>query len=68
MLREGGEVGEGAFDDLAVLPVGFAEKVAGGANRCLSPLLGWHQECEMGGSRRCTGLVGQPANPRRHRS
>ncbi len=29
-LGEGGKVGEGAFLDLAVLPVGFAEEVAGG--------------------------------------
>ena len=28
-LGEGGEVGEGAFLDLAVFPVGFAEEVAG---------------------------------------
>ena len=31
VLGEAGEVGEGAFLDLAVLPVGFAEEVAGGA-------------------------------------
>ena len=30
VLGEGGEVGESAFLDLAVLPVGFAEEVAGG--------------------------------------
>ena len=30
VLGEGGEVGEGAFFDLAVFPVGFAEEVAGG--------------------------------------
>ena len=30
VLGEGGEVGEGAFPDLAVVPVGFAEEVAGG--------------------------------------
>ncbi len=29
-LGEGGKVGEGAVLDLAVLPVGFAEEVAGG--------------------------------------
>ena len=28
-LGQGGEVGEGAFPDLAVLPVGFAEEMAG---------------------------------------
>ena len=31
VLGEAGEVGEGAFLDLAVLPVGCAEEVAGGA-------------------------------------
>ena len=30
VLGEGGEVGEGAFFDLAVFPVEFAEEVAGG--------------------------------------
>ena len=30
VLGEGGEVGEGAFFDLAVFPVGFAEEEAGG--------------------------------------
>ena len=31
VLEESGEVGKGAFLDFAVMPVGFAEEVAGGA-------------------------------------